>query len=93
MFIVATFGLSMALGSALLLTSFAQRLYQGEVRLRPWDAAKMAVILFVLMLGLRMVLTSFFFPQSDRTLSEDMWASALFAIFFSLYKTAYRKPA
>lgn len=92
-FILAAFGLSLVLGSVLLLTSFGQRLYRGEVRLRPVDAAKMAVILFVLMMILRLLLASFVFPESDRTLTEHIWASAIFAIFFSLYQTAYRKPA
>lgn len=92
-FILTNFGLSVVLGSVILLTSFALRLSQGEVRLRPRDAAKMAVILFLLMMGLRLLLASFVFPESDRTLSEHIWASAIFAIFFSLYQTAYRKPA
>ena len=93
MFILIAFGLSMVLGSVILLASFALRLYRGEVRLRPWDAAKMAVILFVALMALRLLLASIFFTDSETTLSEHIWASAFFAIFFSLYQTAYRKPA
>ena len=91
-FILMAFGLSIVLGSVILLTSFALRLYRGEVRLRPWDAAKMAVILFVALMALRLLLASVFFTDSEKTFSEHILASALFAIFFSFYQTAYRKP-
>ena len=84
---------SFALGSLILLTSFALRLYRGEVRLRPRDAAKMAVILFLLMMSVRLLLATLIFPDSDKAHSEHILASALFAIVLSLYQTAYRKPA
>ena len=52
----------------------------------------MAVILFVALMALRLLLASVFFTDSEKTFSEHILASALFAIFFSFYQTAYRKP-
>lgn len=91
-FLMAAFGLSFALGSLILLTSFGLRMYRGEVRLRLWDAAKMAAIFFLVVMCVRLVLGTFFFPNSANTLTDHFLASALVAIVLGLYQTAYRKP-
>lgn len=91
--LLTTFGLSFVFGSLILLTSFTIRLYRGEIRLRFWDASKLAAILFIASVCLRLLLGAFFFPDSNKTLTDHVLASAFFSIFFSLYQTAYRKPA
>ena len=90
-FIIATVGISILLGSLLLLTSFGVRLYRGDVRIRLWDAAKMAMVLFSIVLGLRLLLSNWVFTDSDREIGEHIFSSALFAIVFSVYTTAYRR--
>lgn len=90
--LLAIFGASFILGSSLLLANAATQLFRGRVRLRPWDALKKAIVLFLIVLSLRLLLAWFIFPSSDRALMEDILGSALFAIGYSLYTTAYRKP-
>jgi uncharacterized iron-regulated membrane protein len=90
--LLGTFGVTFVLGTVILVATFSTRLYRGDVRLRPWDAAKRAVVLFLIVLGLRL-LAWLIFPALDRDLAEAIAVSALFAIIFSLYSTAYRKPA
>ena len=90
--LLGTFGVTFVLGIILLIASFSARLYRGDVRLRPVDAAKKAIILFGLVFGFR-ALAWLIFPTLDRDLGEAIAFSALFAIIFSLYSTAYRKPA
>lgn len=85
-------GLVLLAGSIILLASGAIRLFRGEVKLRPIDALKKAVVLFLIVLGLRTLLWVAF-PSLDRDLNAAVLWSAIFAVSLGLYTTAYRKPA
>jgi len=83
---------TMLLGFGLWMISALTRLFKGEIRIRPWDALKSAIMIFGIILGLRFLIWMIF-PDLERDLIEAVWKSAVFAIPFSLYQTAYRKPA
>lgn len=85
-------GLVLLAGSFFLLASGAIRIFRGEVKLQPIDALKKAVVLFLIVLGVRAVLW-LVFPSIERNLIEAVIWSAAFAISLGLYTTAYRKPA
>lgn len=85
-------GLALLLGSLLLMIYGAIRLWKGNVKLRPWDAAKKAWWMFLVMLGVQLI-AQFVFPNLRLDSVYAIFQSALFAIVFSLYSTAYRKPA
>lgn len=92
LWLMATFLIALVLGLALLASSFAARLYRGDVKLRPWDAARKAVVIFAILLAARLLIEAAF-PSRDFDLTEVIAISAAFALFFSLDTTAYRKPA
>lgn len=83
---------TMLLGFGLWMISALTRLFKGEIRIRPWDALKSAILIFAAMLGLRSLLW-LIFPDFERDWIGIIWKSAAFAIAFSLYQTSYRKPA
>ena len=85
------FGVTFLLGMAILASSFAVRLYRGDIRLRLFDAAKTAIIVFSVMVTFR-VLALIAFPSENSDLTQIVLASAGFAISYGLYKTAYRRP-
>ena len=91
MWLLFTFGITFVLGTVLLVSTSVARLYRGDVKLRPWDAAKKAVVLFVIIMAL-WLLARLVYP-SEFDLTEAIVVSALVAISSSLYTTAYRKPA
>lgn len=84
------FGSSMLAGLILLLANGINRLRKGEVVLRPFDAMKKAIWLFLLMLGIRLLIY-FVFPNFEQDITVAILNSAIFAIVFSFYTTAYRK--
>jgi hypothetical protein len=90
--VLALFGLAMLAGLALLAVSAIRRLVRGEVKLRPVDAAKRSVVLFGIMMGLRFLLAAFL-PDTMRDPVQVILYAACFAAVYSLYITAYRKPA
>ena len=90
--LLATFGITLVLGSVLLAISSSVRLYRGDLKIRPWHAAKTAVMLFLIILALRL-LARVVFPSLEFDLTESILASAVFASFCGLYITSYRKPA
>ena len=85
-------GLALLLGSLLFMTNGAIRLWKGNVKLRPWDAAKKAWWIFLVILGVRLI-AQFVFPNLRLDIVYAIFQSALFATVFSLYTTAYRTPA
>ena len=84
--------IALFLGLALLALSFAVRLYRGDVKLRLWDAAKAAVVIFIAFVALRL-LVQLVFPTLDFELREVLTIGAAFAAIYGLCTTAYRKPA
>jgi hypothetical protein len=85
-------GLALLLGSLLLMTDGAIRLWKGNVKLRPWDAAKNAWWMFLVILGVRLI-AQFVFPNLRLDIVYAIFQSALIATVISLYSTAYRTPA
>jgi hypothetical protein len=83
---------AMLVGMALLLLSAVNRLTRREVILRPVDAAKRAVIVFFIFLGLRFLLSVIFSGTMPDPVDAILYA-ACFSAAYSLYTTAYRKPA
>ncbi len=90
--LLSTFGITIVLGTVLLGSTSVARLYRGDVKLRPWDAAKKSFVIFVIVLALRLLACVVLQP-TEFDLKEAIFMSAVFAIFFGLYTTAYRKPA
>ena len=86
------FGAAVLVGMALLLISAVNRLMKGEVRLRPADAAKRGILVFCIILGLRFLAFALF-PDWAGDPIEAILSAACFATAYSLYTTAYRKPA
>ena len=66
-------------------------MWRGEVMLRPFSALMRAPFLFLIILGLRFLI-GLCFPKLDQNVNEILLHTALFAIVFSLYNTAYRRP-
>ena len=91
MWLLSTFLITILLGLALICAASAARLYRGDVRLRPWDAAKRAVVIFLVVLALRLLIQAVF-PSLDYELSSVVIWSAGFAFAYGLSTTAYRKP-
>ena len=77
-------------GGVLWLTSSFVRLLKGEVRLRPWDAVKLASLYFVIFLALRLGLWAIF-PNMERDLVKALLVSLLIALAMGLHSTAYRR--
>ena len=77
-------------GGVLWLTSSFVRLLKGEVRLRPWDAVKLASLYFVIFLALRLGLWAIF-PNMERDLVKALLVSLLIALAMGLQSTAYRR--
>lgn len=90
-YLLASFGVCFALGAILLGIDGVHRLANGQIKLRPFAAAKITPILFALM-SIVSFLIGLVFPNSERSLAEIVMVAFLFAVFFSLYSTAYRKP-
>lgn len=89
--LLSAFGITIVLGFVLVASTSAARLYRGDVRLRPWDAAKKAFVIFMILLALRLF-ASAAFGSTEFDLAEAIIASAGFALVMALYTTAYRKP-
>lgn len=89
--LVIGFAIALLLGLITLAISAAIKLAKGDIRLRPWDAARKAITLFLLYLGVY-VLLSFAFSGMKMDVKVAIQAAA-FAIIYSLFTTAYRKPA
>lgn len=87
-----TFGITFVLGTLLVGFSSAARIHRGDVKLRPWDAARKAPVLFLIMLAAQL-LAEVVFRSRDLDLTEGIVVSAAFAIVYGLYTTAYREPA
>jgi hypothetical protein len=83
---------AMLLGIIALAISAAYRLSTGKVTLRPWLALKPALIIFFATLAFRFLVWAVF-PSLERDLTGAVIHSLIFALAYSLYKTAYRKPA
>ena len=66
------------------------RLWKGEVRLRPWDAFKRAVVLFLLFM-VTMGIVSIALPSDAINWWAYVISSSLYVTFSSLHSTAYRK--
>ncbi|MDK2766874.1 hypothetical protein [Sphingomonas sp.] len=77
-------------GGVLWMTSSFVRLLKGEVRLRPWDAVKLASLYFVIFLALRLGLWAIF-PNMERDLVKALLVSLLIALAMGLHSTAYRR--
>lgn len=92
LWLLSTLLIALFLGTALLVSSFAVRLYRGDVKLRLWDAAKMAAVIFSMVLTLRL-LAHIVFQSEDFDLTEAIILSAVFALVYGLYTTAYRRRA
>ncbi|HEY1125037.1 MAG TPA: hypothetical protein VGE65_05350 [Sphingobium sp.] len=84
------FAATFLLGMMLVLISGGIRLARGEVKLRPWDAAKSALLMFGIIMAIR-VLAWVVLPSLGRDLIDAVIQSAIFAIAYSLYSTAYRR--
>jgi hypothetical protein len=84
--------ITLFLGIALLAISFAARIYRGDLKLRPWDAAKKASAIFVIIVALRLF-TQLAFPSEGFDLTEVITFSVVFAIAYGISATVYRKPA
>ena len=91
MWLLSTSLITFLLGLALVCAASAARLYRGYVKLRPWDAAKSAVVIFLVVLALRLLIQAVF-PTPDFELSSVLIWSAAFAFGYGLSTTAYRKP-
>lgn len=83
---------AMLLGLIALAISSAHRLSTGKVTLRPWLALKPALIIFFALLAFRLLAWAVF-PSLERDLTFAVIHALIFALGYSLYKTAYRKPA
>ena len=90
---IAVSALIFLTGSLFFLISGLVRIWQGKTVLRPFDALRNAVRLFLMILGLRTLLWWVFFPKTDHDFNLELISSAAFAIVFGLYNTAYRAPA
>lgn len=91
MWLLFTLLIAIFLGLALICAAFAARLYRGDVKFRPWDAAKSAVVTFLVVLALRLLIQAVS-PSLDFELSSVVIWSATFAVVYGLSTTAYRKP-
>lgn len=80
----------MLTGSLLLFASFLTSLTRGDIRLRPLRALKRSTLIFATMFGLY-ALVAIVMPDMDIDLGEAAAKSALFALVFSVYITAYRR--
>jgi hypothetical protein len=90
--LLSTLLITFVLAVALLSLDFTARIYRGDLKLRPWDAAKKAAAIFVIVLALTL-LTLAVFQSRDFELSAVIIQSAVLALAYGLYTTAYRKPA
>lgn len=88
--IIAIFGLLMIGGATLLVISGITRIAKGEVRLRPIMAMRKAALLFVIIVGLKVVF-ELWFPSLKFDLANAVISSAVFALAFGFHATAYRK--
>ncbi len=91
-YLLASFGICMLGGGILLAFDGMKKLASGKVRIQPLSAIKMAPVPFVIMAGAGFLLR-FAFPDSDRSPTQIVATAFFFAVFMSLYLTAYRKPA
>jgi hypothetical protein len=87
--VVAAAGAAWLLGSILLVLHAALRLYRGDVRLRPFDAARKAVPFFLIALALMLPFQLLFYGEIDWI--RGIGTPAAFAILLSLHQTAYRR--
>lgn len=90
--LIGIFAGCIILAIALIGSDAAARLYRGEVKLRPWLAAKKFLLVFLVVLGL-MLIASNIFPSYDFVIFEAVIKSASIATVLSLSQTAYRKHA
>jgi hypothetical protein len=86
------FAVVMLLGIIALTISAVYRLSRGDVKLRPWLALKSALIIFVTVLVFTFLIWAVF-PSMERNLTDVFMHAVIFALGYSLYTTAYRKPA
>ena len=86
----AAFGVCMLTGSLLLFASFLTSLTRGDIRLRPVRALTWSPFVFSAMFGIY-ALVAIVMPDRDIDLGEAAAKSALFALVFSVYITAYRR--
>ncbi|MBB3980762.1 hypothetical protein GGR44_000393 [Sphingobium fontiphilum] len=78
------------LGCVALTISAGFRLIKGEVKLRPRDAFKSALIVFTIMIALRALFWGIY-PDGERDYASALLQSAAFSIAYGLYTTAYRR--
>lgn len=90
--LVPLFGAAISLLIAFLIfiASGISRLARGDIKLRPWDAARKFPTLFAIILGLHLVIGAIL-PGLKYDILLAVLRSAVGALFFSLYNTAYRK--
>ncbi|MDR6850958.1 hypothetical protein J2Y54_000451 [Sphingomonas sp. BE123] len=84
--------IAVLVGGVLWLTSSLVRLLKGEVRLRPWDAVKLAFLYFAVFAALRFGAWAIF-PEMERDVVKALFLSIFPALVLGFYSTAYRKPA
>jgi len=89
---LASFGITMILGTVMLMGSVVSRLANGQLKLRPLQALKRFPLLFAVLAG-AMILARFILPPSDKSLTYYLIMAAILAGVFSFQQTAYRKPA
>jgi hypothetical protein len=92
MFIKIGFAVTLLLGVVVLTISACIRLARRELLLRPWDAMRKAVLIFLIVFGIRSLI-ELIAPGFGGDLRMAALHSAGFAIVYGLYTTAYRKPA
>jgi hypothetical protein len=90
--LLSTLLIALVVAVALLFSDFAGRIYRGDLKLRPWDAAKKAVVVFVIALAVTLLMLVVF-QSRDFEWSIVIIRTAAFALAYGLYTTAYRKPA
>lgn len=78
-------------GLLLLSVHAGVRLARGEVRLRPLDAAKHAVMMFGFVVACRF-LAGLIFPKIAGDITLTIVSALAIAIVFGLSTTAYRRP-
>ena len=86
------FVLAILLGFIALAVSASVRLWKGELKLRPWDAFKAALLYFVVFMTLRIGAWALF-ADMERDIVKALVLSIAPAVALGFYSTAYRKTA
>ena len=72
--------------------SGSAEIWSGQVKLRPFQSFRMGANLFLFIVGLRIVV-GLVFPGLTTDWTLALIQSAVWAMTYSLYSTAYRRPA